>query len=313
MTNKDILEKNGGKKIDICLMNPPYDKNLHLKFLEKVIDIGNKVISIQPSGWLTDTYANDKKSNFRKFENSILKHISKLELFDWQDASIMFGIISHQGIGIYVCDKDGGYDYSNIPYLGKVKKMIDITKTNESLAEHIEWNKVDGIRVRTQAIKNAAPSSTGGGFTKRYKENLRDKYSLMYKTHSVISKDGYDLNHPDKWWSEIGIKNKYTKKKGEPIPCSVEFNTLEEAKNFENYCKTDFFIYCMYLSKVGVHTDFSHLPWIGNVKWKGKSGEINGYKNEITDEMLYEYFKLSKEDVELIKKTLDGDNILYKK
>ena len=296
-------------KYDIVLMNPPYDKSTHLKFLEKVIKIADNVVSVQPSGWLTDTYVNEKKSNFKKYENSILKHIKDIELLDWIDATILFRISSHQGIGIYVCDKNGGYDYNNIPYTGKSKKVIEITKTTESLANYIEYNKYKGIRVRTQEIKNAAPSTSGTIPTKRWKEDLRFKYSLMYRTHSVISKDGFDLEHPDKWWSEIGIKNKYTKKKGEPIPCSIEFNTIEEAKNFENYCKTDFFTYCMYLSKVGVHTDFKHLPWLGNIQWKGKSGEINGYKNPITDEILYEYFKLSKEDIKLIKNTLDGEKI----
>ena len=306
MKNEDILKENGEKKFDIVLMNPPYDKSLHLKFLEKTIKISDNVVSVQPSGWITDTYVNEKHSLFKKYPDSILKHIKDVELYDWQDASILFNLISHQGIGIFVCTKEGGFNYNNIPYIGKSKKIIEITKTVESLNDHIEWNKYKGIRVRTQAIKNTAPSSNSGGFNKRYKENLRDKYSLMYRTHSVISKDGYDLEHPDKWWSEIGNKNKYTKKKGEPIPCSIEFNTIEEAKNFEDYCKTDFFTYCMYLSKVGVNTDFTHLPWMGNVKWKGESGEINGYKNKITDEMLFEYFDLSDEDIKLIKDTLDG-------
>ena len=295
---------------DIVLMNPPYDRSLHLKFLEKTIKIANNVVSIQPTGWITDTYVNDKRSNFKKYEDNILKHIKNIEFFDWMDATILFKIISHQGIGIYICNKDGGYDYENIPYLGKSKKMIEITKNCESLENHIETNKINGIRVRTQGIKNAAPSSRGDIPTKRWKEDLRFKYSLMYKNHSVISKDGYDLKHPDKWWSEIGIKNKYTKKKGDPIPCSIKFDTIEEAENFENYCKTDFFTYCMYLSKVGVHTDFKHLPWLGNVKWKGKSGKINGYKYKITDEMLFEYFELSDEDINLIHKTLNGDKIL---
>ena len=306
MDNNEILRENKGKKFNIILSNPPYDRNLHLKFLEKYIQLADKVISIQPCGWITDTYANDKKSNFQKYEDSILKHIKDIEIYDWQDSSILFGIISHQSIGIYICDKNGGFDYKKIPYIGKCEKIIKITKEFESLEDHIEYNKFDGIRVRTQAVKNYSPSSTSGGFKKRYEEDLRIKYSLMYKSHSVISKDGFDLEYSDKWWSEIGMKNKYTKKKGEPIPHSIKFDTIEEAKNFENYCKTDFFTYCMYLSKVGVNTDFKHLPWLGNVKWKGKSGEINGYKNEITDEMLYEYFNLSKEDIDLIKNTLDG-------
>ena len=31
-------------KFDVAIMNPPYDKNLHLKILEKVIPIADEVV-----------------------------------------------------------------------------------------------------------------------------------------------------------------------------------------------------------------------------------------------------------------------------
>ena len=31
-------------RIDVAIMNPPYDKNLHLKILEAVIPIADKVV-----------------------------------------------------------------------------------------------------------------------------------------------------------------------------------------------------------------------------------------------------------------------------
>ena len=47
-TNK----KTGVKHFDICLMNPPYSGTLHLQFLDKVIGICDKVISIEPANWI---------------------------------------------------------------------------------------------------------------------------------------------------------------------------------------------------------------------------------------------------------------------
>ena len=52
MSNDEITSYNNHKKFSILIMNPPYDKSLHLKFLEKVIDIADNVISIQPSTFL---------------------------------------------------------------------------------------------------------------------------------------------------------------------------------------------------------------------------------------------------------------------
>ena len=46
MKNEDILKMNNGKKFDIVLMNPPYAQNLHLKFLEKVLNISESFLEV---------------------------------------------------------------------------------------------------------------------------------------------------------------------------------------------------------------------------------------------------------------------------
>ena len=61
-----------GKKIDFILMNPPYDRSMHLKFLEKTIQIGDNVISIQPVRWLEESVGKTKKNSaYNKYEESI--------------------------------------------------------------------------------------------------------------------------------------------------------------------------------------------------------------------------------------------------
>ena len=49
---KCISSIDGIKKFDICLMNPPYSRNLHLKFLKKAIEVSDNVVSIQPANWI---------------------------------------------------------------------------------------------------------------------------------------------------------------------------------------------------------------------------------------------------------------------
>src|SRR5574344_2463190 len=46
---KKYLEKNKMPKFDVAIMNPPYDGNLHLKILEKVIPIAEKVVNVSPA------------------------------------------------------------------------------------------------------------------------------------------------------------------------------------------------------------------------------------------------------------------------
>ena len=54
------------KKIDFIMMNPPYNKDLHLKFLEKTIEIADIVVNISPHDWLTNKFAKTEKSKFRR-------------------------------------------------------------------------------------------------------------------------------------------------------------------------------------------------------------------------------------------------------
>ena len=58
--NNDILKENKGKKFDIVLMNPPYDRGLGDKFLIKTIEIANNIISIQPANFLIGNKKNTK-------------------------------------------------------------------------------------------------------------------------------------------------------------------------------------------------------------------------------------------------------------
>ena len=52
--NEKILKYNNMKKWDVILANPPYDKTLHEKFLEKFLYIAETIVSVQPLTWLTN-------------------------------------------------------------------------------------------------------------------------------------------------------------------------------------------------------------------------------------------------------------------
>ena len=57
-----MVNKDKHLKFDVAIMNPPYDGNLHLKILEKVIPIADKVVNISPARWLQDPLAKYKKT-----------------------------------------------------------------------------------------------------------------------------------------------------------------------------------------------------------------------------------------------------------
>ena len=73
-------------------MNPPYAGNLHLKFLDKTIEISKNVISIQPDVWLNKSKINTNLGKYRqKFNNKIVNiehidHYTTSKLFDTGNA-----------------------------------------------------------------------------------------------------------------------------------------------------------------------------------------------------------------------------------
>lgn len=82
-----VFEKMG-MKFDVAIMNPPYDRNLHLKILETVIPHAEKVINISPLRWLQDPFAPYlTRSDYCKFENGVSKHIKDLEVIPAKNAS----------------------------------------------------------------------------------------------------------------------------------------------------------------------------------------------------------------------------------
>lgn len=84
----DEIVKN--MKFDVAIMNPPYDGNLHLKILEKVIPIADKVVNISPANQffaakrLLKEYPMIQKSKFLK------NNIVNIELIAPEKASQIF-------------------------------------------------------------------------------------------------------------------------------------------------------------------------------------------------------------------------------
>ena len=115
---------------DVAIQNPPYDRNLHLKVLEQVLKVADKVINISPVRWLQDPFAPySSKSDYCKFEKSISKKIETLDVIPAKEASKLFENASFiMNLGIYVCSDKGGYKYQhNDPLITKIVK-----KTMES-------------------------------------------------------------------------------------------------------------------------------------------------------------------------------------
>lgn len=116
-------------KFDIAIMNPPYDYDLHLLVLSKILPYVHKCVSVNPVRWLQDPFARHKKnSSYVKFENSVSKCISSLEILD--NSNAVFDIDFACNLAIYTFDKNGGFYYEKFNKNNLVDKFVSKCKVS---------------------------------------------------------------------------------------------------------------------------------------------------------------------------------------
>ena len=295
MKNENIMnEKNSGKKFDICLMNPPYNGSLHLKFLEKAINLADTTVSVQPVRWLTDGLSLYKdKSAYKKYENSISKYINAIEFISDKQAESLFGAGFNFDVGIYTCNKEGGYNYTklvNDPIIDKV-----INKMSKTLKDVIEFS----------VPKNAIIVSliTGGNGRK---DTILDLYWNNNPDMYIYDADGKRIdngltfyeNRKKTAWGNVKIRAEQN---------NIRFSTIDECYNFFSYTKLNLFRYIFHQITNDVNVQTAFLPI------------MDDYKHKWSDEELYNYFDINEEErqhietvvekcIETIKEFIDSEN-----
>lgn len=253
---------------ELCvIMNPPYDGNLHLKILNKVVEKfpESEIVNLSPIRWLQDPLAEYKKnSDFKKFED-VRKKIEDLEEIKAENAQKMFNANMYENLGIYHITSNGGanikpmpvisqalFDKVNLPtYQGKYKSIYDVFK--------------EGRCDFSRPFVKFSPLQGGVNHT-----------------------SWYNIMSPQK---ELAFTDKVVKGRGTAIG-TVNFDTQEEAENFFAYCQTKFVRAC----NGNVKT---------NIRWPGYAIPfMSTYEHEWTDEMLYKYFDLTEDEIKVIEEEI---------
>ena len=229
-------------KFDVAIMNPPYDGNLHLKILEKVIPIADKVVNISPVRWLQDPLAKYKKnSDYKKFEESISKKIENLDVIDAEVSNNLFSIANFGALGIYKVG-NGGYDYDLVAknYLGNAYSICSkVLQCNDKISNHMQKGTV-GVCVKVAEIRGFG---SGNNF---------DIVSLIH-SEPYIDGNGYK----DKKFKKKDVMTKDVE--GELF---VKVNSVEEGRNFINSTRTLFHHFLIKCWKMDQHVPLKFLPYM---------------------------------------------------
>ena len=293
-------------KFDCIIMNPPYQKNLHLKILAEAIkhlkDDNSVCVNLSPVRWLQDPLAQYKKHcDYKRFEESISKHTETLEVITAKKANDLFNITNFTDIGIYVTRnyqiKKFNYKDFNELKFAKCKTIINkilsyvISNEIHTYNYHLTTND-DGYRVVLSLI-------TG----QRGEQDYKNFYICACR--SEIFKDGVDIN-TNKKYADIcgGIKRAKAGQAGKELKLgiTINFKTENEAKNFIKYCKLNCMTFCGMITKNDMHPQFKFLPFLGDAI-NPRTG-LKGYEGEWTDDDLYKFFNITPDEQKIIEETM---------
>ena len=256
-------------RINVAIMNPPYNRSLHLKILEAVIPIADKVVNISPVRWLQDPLAKYKKnSDYNKFENSISKKIESLDVISAKNANGLFDAIFAMDLGIYTCSNDTTNRVCVDLTDDITKRVVQYMINNRAT---LEYNKKDGVRIRIPCICGGK----SGGYDERDKVRLCDVRNCLGQP--LVFTDGL---LDGKQWHEHYRKNQYSKTT-DGITCSIKFNSKAEADNFLASVNTKFYKYIHHKVIVGTNVGECRILF------------MQDYTKPWTDKRFCEYFNIT--------------------
>ena len=288
-------------KFDCIVMNPPYSRNLHLKILAEAIkhlkDEKSVCVNLSPIRWLQDPIAKFRKTtDFKRFEQSISKHLISVDIIRSTQANELFNIANFSDLAIYSCNcNKGTFDYNsicdirydvNIKWLNRVFKKIleidgynnlNILKYNSSLQHFVLINRM------APPMKYGKPMFDALKRYCKFFTNGKNEFNQTYEQAKIACPRIVNGN----------IENDE----------AVVFNTAIEAKNCYNslmntvFCR---FVCMMSVTDVNMHQEF--LPWM-NKCINPRTG-LKGYEGEWTDDDFYKFFNITPEEQKIIEETM---------
>ena len=203
------LEHNAGicvmPKFDIAIMNPPYNKSLHLKIIDVVIPVADKVINISPVRWLQDQVAKykPKKNNLQEKYKNILSALESLTIIPASESNNLFNI-AWCDLGIYVIDKNCKNPYQIIEHPGV--KIIDKIQFNKTCSLRDVMSSEKGIYFCPIARLMLASNCAHG-------------YTILFTDNGTYAKSG--------WTKAAGDRYHF-----------INLNSENEVDNFKKYVTT---------------------------------------------------------------------------
>lgn len=308
-----MKETKMGKHFSIVLQNPPYSGSMHLKFLEKVTEVSDKVVSIQPATFLINVRKDGKsKTEYIPIKNKLKDHVKSCEIENMNE-EFRIGM----KMPFTIIDIDFTKKYDKIEYkLCNEKSIVKSIFDCNLIGSH---EIIENIFDKISESKYKMFYDYFYHYSKKDK-NLKENTAYMPVTNRFLTTigSGHNMNNDKEWQKDdkhnteyiYSIISSFASKnitnyrslgaKKHPIDCIYynEFDSYKKNKEFlENYFNTiktsnlfHFIGLCLVIDDQGADKVLKFSP-------------ILNYDHVYSDEELYKLFNITKEEQELIENT----------
>ena len=290
-------------KFDICLMNPPYDGDLHLDFFNRTLDNlaeDGKVCIVEPGQWLVQLKNNGKytkeKSKAYEIKKKIAGHVKDVEL---QNLNKEFNIANKTVCSIVTVDYSKDYSKIDFNCCGDISQVNSIYDCNLIG----DYATVKSILDKCRAYKDHMINHCIN--TRKYKEYEGKGYWFLRYGNYMIDNLGSNQRVFDKMTKQIprGIYNisyLVVAAEDKPItnhvplsksgnPCDSVYGTKKELENWKYFTEhNNIVVFVNICLTIDEHNNSrEYLPWLVDKKY--------------TDEEIYKLLNINEEEQQFIE------------
>ena len=301
-------------KFDYIIQNPPYNKNLHIQFFNKGLDIlsnTGKMTIIEPATWLMNLRQNSPNVNklFSPLKERVKGRVEKIVI---ENLNGEFGTISNLFSITYI---NNSFDNNKINFtLFGTNQTIDFDNCSHILHNDLVYSILHKIEKCDKVAKYVTSNKCGFNYLKfnsitfcAYVAEFRAPGAFKNKnvfinfknfnifrgfTLPLINNDEtiYKLEIPKK--QRCGNHSKNSKNRFSDKPAECIYGTHQELTNYRHYVLNNtlplFINICMTIDQH--NNSLKYVPWLVDKQY--------------TDQEIYEMFGFTEQEINLIEKTI---------